>query len=274
MKNIKLSIFALLASLFILSSCQKDDDDNTGPIIEDLEIGLQNSKEFRQAGDVHIEFMASDNEGLAYYKIEIHPEMKAGTDGWEVDQRWDFDPGIKNTMVHQHDIKIPVDAALGDYHFHLEVVDVNGNATSVEADVKVLEAAVGQGPEIHVEQHPADDESFANGQTIAISGDIHSDNGHVDGLLIAIVREADSLADEDVNAANAIVLFHQDGFELYEVNFDASITVGAAQDNNQPTPNDIASWDLGEAYILVKAKNENGLYSYSQHYHIVVNGKK
>jgi hypothetical protein len=274
MKNIKLSFFALLASLFLLSSCEKDDDDNTAPIIEDLEIGLQNSKEFRRAGDVHIEFSASDNEGLAYYKIEIHSEMKAGLDGWDVDQRWDFDPGIKNTMIHHHEIKVPADAPLGDYHFHLEIVDVNGNSTSAEADVKVLEAAIGQGPEIHVQQYPADDETFANGQTISIAGHVHSDNGHVDGLFIGIVREADNLADEDVNASNAIVLFHQDGFEMYEVDFDASITVGAAQDNNQPTPNDIASWDLGEAYILVKAKTEDGLYSYSPHYHIVLNGNK
>lgn len=267
----KISIIAILALSITLFSCSKDDDDSTAPIVSGMEIGLNNSKELHQGGELHIEFEVSDNEGLDYYTVEIHPEMKSTTAEWEYENTWYFDGQPKNDMVHHHEINIAEDADLGPYHFHMKVADINGNVTTIEEEVEMHEAVEGDGPEIHVESHPADDEAFTTGQTISIAGHAHSESHHIAGMFIGIVKESDGLADEDVNASNAIVLFHEHDFEMYEVDFDASITVGAAEDNNHPTPNPIPSWALGEAYILVKAVDEEGHVSFSQHYHIEVN---
>lgn len=270
MKKYHLIAVAMVMAIFILSACSKDDEDNTAPVLENLEIGLGNSLQFHRGGDVHLEFEAFDNEGLSHYSVEIHQEMKSSAEAWEYQNTWDFTAGAKNELVHQHEIPVPGSADLGMYHFHLAVFDINGNATHVEEDVEVLEEATGDGPEIHVESHPADGEIFTNGQSISVSGHVHSETSHIAGLFIGIVQEADGLADDEVNAGNSIVLYHAHDFEIYEVNFDASLVVGAAEDNNDPA-HAIESWNLGEAYILLKTKDENDRWSFSQHYHIEVN---
>ena len=272
MKTYKSILIAVAAALLLLPSCSSDDDDNTAPIIENVEIGLNNSLEFYRGGDVHLEFEATDNEGLSHYMVEIHPESSMKT-AWDYENRWDFDENTKNALVHQHEIPVPEMADTGAYHFHLTVFDVNGNASFVEEEVHVHEALAGDGPEIHVDSPPDEGLVFITGETISIAGHVHSEISHIDALFIGIVKEADALANEEVNAGNSIVLFHEHDFELYEVEFDAQIMVGAAEDNNDPA-GAVSSWDLGEAYLLVKTKDEEGRWSYSQHYHIEVNGSK
>jgi hypothetical protein len=274
MKYLNLSIIAFALITFLFSSCSKDDDDKTSPIISGLEIGLGNNKELHQGGELHLEFEVSDNEGLAYYTIEIHPEMKSGNMQWEYENRWDFEGSPKNDQVHHHEIMVAEDADLGTYHFHLKIADVNGNITSVEEYVELNEAIAGNGPEIHIEDHPTEGQVFTDGQSITIAGHAHSETSHIAGMFIAIVKESDNLPNEEVNASNAIVIFHEHDFELYEVDFNESITVGATEDNNHPAPGAIASWALGESYILLKAVDEEGHVSFSQHFHIEVNGAK
>jgi hypothetical protein len=273
MKYLKLTTILLIATAITFSSCKKDNEDKTPPIVTELEIGLNNSMTFFQGGDVHLEFVATDNEELGYYTVEIHPESDKKISGWEFYQRWDFEPGLKNVLVHQHEMQVPADATTGAYHFHLMVVDKEGNANSIERDVMVEEPAGGAEPEIHIASAPGDHQVFTDGQTISVSGHVHSDEAHLAGMLIAIVKTSDNLADSEVNSSNAIVLMHEHDFEAYEVEFSPSILVGVAFDNNHPDPNEISSWALGDAYMLIKAKDENGNWGFSNHYHIVVNGK-
>lgn len=254
-------------------SCEKDDSDKTKPVISDLETGLGNSLTFFQGGDVHLEFEASDNKELGYYEVEIHAESKSAEAGWDFSQKWDFEPGLKNALVHQHEIVVPADATPGAYHFHLTLADKAGNTVSIEEDILIKEPEGGDAPEIHVESAPDDHQVFTTGQTIAIAGHVHSETSHIAGILVAIVRESDNLADADVNSSNSIILLHAHDFESYEVDFTPSITVGAAADNNLPTPNPVTTWSLGEAYLLIKTKDENGKWGFSTHYHIEVNGK-
>jgi hypothetical protein len=273
MKSFRVTLVIFLALAFSFISCKKDNKDSTKPIFSDLEIGLGNSLTFYQGGDMHIEFEASDDEELGYYEVEIHTETKSGGSSWEFSQRWDFDPGLKNALVHQHEIVVPADAAIGEYHFHLTLADKAGNTVSVEEDILIKAPEGGDAPEIHVESAPGEHQVFTAGQTIAISGHVHSETSHIAGMLIAIVRESDNLTNEEVNSTNSIVLVHEHDFEQYEVDFSASIVVGAPSDNNHPTPNPISSWALGDTYILIKAKVENGQWGFSTHYHIEVNGK-
>lgn len=274
MKHLKLTALLLIALAFTFTSCKKDDEDKTPPVVSGLEVGMNNNLTFHQGGDVHIEFEAVDDQELGYYTIEIHPEGHKNGSGWEFYQRWDFEPGLKNVLVHHHEIKVPQDAPLGEYHFHLMVADKAGNTTSIERDIQVEASVAGEGPEIHVESAPDDHQVFTDGQTIAISGHVHSHDADLAGLLIAIVKESDNLANHEVNSGNAIVLLHTHDFDDdHEFEFSVSITVGVAFDNNHPTPGEIESWVLGDAYILIKAKDENNNWGFSKHYHIEVNGK-
>lgn len=254
-------------------SCKKDDNDSTKPEVTGLEIGLGDSRECHRGGDVHLEFEVTDNEELGYYSIEIYKEMKGASSIWNYESRWDFEPGLRNALVHSHRIEIPEDADLGIYSFNLTIADKAGNQLIFDEEVTMLEASTGDGPEIHVEVHPDTGEAFNTGQSITISGHVHSETAHIAGLYIGIVSESAGLADTLVNATNSIVLFHEHDFELYEVEFSPSIVVGAAEDNNHPVPNPISSWSLGDAYILIKTVDEAGNWSYSEHYSIVINGK-
>jgi len=265
------SIFLFAISLIF--SCKKNDDDNQKPVVTGLEIGLDDSHEAHRGGDIHLEFEVTDDEELGYYSVEIQPETKTGGSTWTYQNRWDFDAGLRNALVHSHEITVPADAEMGLYSFLLVVSDKAGNLLTFEEEITVLEQSSGDGPEIHIENHPEENEVFVNDEVISISGHVHSETSHIAGIFVGIVSEAAGLADSLVNASNSIVLYHQHDFELYEVEFLPVITVGAAEDNNYPVPNAVADWNLGDAYILVKSVDEEGNWSFSQHYHIKINAK-
>lgn len=271
MKTYTYLIIALATISMVFSSCSKDDEDKTAPEVSGLEIGHDNSKQFHQGGDVHLEFEVADNEGLDYYTVTIHHKAKSTVSQWDYENTWMFQGNPKNDLVHQHEIIVPEDADPGVYDFKISITDINGNTTTIDESVEVLEAVQGDGPDIHVESHPDNGELFSNGELISIAGHVHSDNSHIAGIFIGIMKAADNLADEDVNESNAIVLYHQHDFEMQEVEFDASITVGAEVDNNQPDPNNISTWEIGAAYILVKASDEEGRISFSEHIPIQIN---
>ena len=274
MITFKRILIALALAASFMAGCSKDNKDETAPEISGLEIGEGNNKTFYQGGDFHLEFEALDNEGLDYYTVNIFPETKSGSVAWEYFNRWDFEPGIKNDLVHQHEIIIPPDGNPGSYHFDLAVVDINGNSSVEHETITLLETVAGNGPEIQVINHPFSGETFEEGDTIAVAGHIHSDGSNISGIFIALVKTSDSLSNEDVSPGNAIVMFHNHDLETDDTDFNAAILAGSPEDNNYPTPDPINSWSLGNAYILVKAVDGTGHISFSEHFAIFVNGTK
>lgn len=268
---IKTRIYLFIALVFF--SCKKDDKDTQKPVVTRLEIGLNNSHESHRGGDIHLEFEVTDDEELGFYTVEIEPNLKAAGDAWNSQHRWDFPAGLRNVLVHSHEMVIPAEADMGLYTFTLTIGDHAGNLVVFEEELLVLDVASGDAPEIHLETFPDESQVFLNGQEISVSGHVHSETAHIAGIFIGIVSEGAGLADSLVNASNTVVLYHEHDFEAFEVEFDASLTVGAAEDNNYPVPNPITNWNLGESYILIKAVDENGIWSYSQHYHIIINAK-
>lgn len=268
---IKISIFLFSAVVFF--SCKKDDKDTLKPVVTRLEIGLNNSHESHRGGDIHLEFEVTDDDELGFYTVEIEPDSKSAGDAWIFQQRWDFPAGLRNVLVHSHEIVIPAEADMGVYTFTLTIGDHAGNQVVFEEEFTVLDAASGNGPEIHIENYPTENQVFENGETISVSGHVHSETEHIAGIFVGIVSEAAGLADSLVNASNALVLYHQHDFESFEAEFDASLTVGAAEDNNSPVPNQITNWNLGDSYILIKTVDENGNWSFSSHYHIIIKAK-
>ena len=89
-----------------------------------------------------------------------------------------------------------------------------------------------EAPVITVSDAPAEGKGFSTGETISISGKI-TDNTVLGGLLIALVKESDNVADKDVSgkSKNVIIMMHTHDFESPSShNFKASIKVGAEKD--------------------------------------------
>lgn len=139
-KPILLSFFTIL--LFI--SCT--DDEIQPPVISNVEVGAVHDEGIE---DVHAdEGIAHPGESmhigadiLAFARIEsitvdIHSDEitpAAGEVVWEFEEVYtDAKYQVLNAELHE-DIMVPADAALGEYHVYIIVVDEAGNSTTAEA---------------------------------------------------------------------------------------------------------------------------------------------
>jgi hypothetical protein len=267
-----LTVIALFASVFY--SCESDDDGTSyaAPVISDVELGIGNSHVAYLGSDLHIELDVVAEGTIDIIEVEIHNEDNP--DGWEGEYLYDEFSGLLNTTFHKH-IDIPSDIETGDYHFHFTVTDMQGNQTSVEEELEIQELIDDESPVISVTASPEANASFTTGETISISGTI-TDNFALSGMLVALVRTEDNFTNAEVTGSNTsvIVMMHTHDFtDPDEVDFTASIEVGATMDNNM-TPAAIAgdnAWQTGSYYILVKTSDANGNGMVSTQYPININ---
>lgn len=275
-KNI-FTVLAALAMILSIASCNKEDD-FAAPVISDVEIGYENSKIGYRGSELHIEANIVAEGKIDRIMLEIHPEGEhdhkavstTSDDDWEFEQTWTEFNGLKNTNFHEH-IDIPLSAEPGDYHFHLQVIDMEGNVTDFEAELEIKNSENTSAPIITITSAPADEEEFHVGETISISGTVTHEFA-LGGMYIGLVRANQNLEDAQVNANNTITLLHTHDFNsIQNHTFTANMTVGATMDNNitpKPIEGEIA-WQAGEYYILVKSKDAfGGPFGYSQRYNI------
>ena len=278
--KIPLVILAIGATLFSFS-CDKNDE-IPAPEIGDFELGLGNSHTAYAGGDVHIEAEVVAEGKISTIAVEIH-EAGEGEDhdhdhehdhGFEFDSTYTEFANLYNTTFHKH-VDIPVTAEVGTYHFHFIVTDLQGKQTEVEVeDFEVLQIVDETAPAISVTSSPTDGQTFSNGQTITITGSV-SDNVSLAGMFIGLVRAEDNIADADVGGANAkvIPMLHTHDFpNVDEYDFNASIDVGAANDNNM-TPAPIEgenAWKSTDYYILIRVKDQSNNWTFSAHYPIKI----
>ncbi len=276
-----LTLFFTIASVAILSSCDKDET-TPNPVITLTELGYENSKIGYAGTDLHIEAEIVAEGKIDIITIEIHPEGEhedkstsifLHEDEWEMDTTYTKFSGIIDPTFHEH-IDIPAYADTGHYHFHFTVTDLEGRQTVVEEELEIRYPDDAVAPTVNVTSAPTNNQSFTNGETISISGSV-SDENALGGMYIGLVREGQNLSDAEVNATNTITLLHTHEFDSATAhNFSASIDVGAAQDNNI-TPKDITgdlAWQSANYYIVVKCKDAfGGNWTFSSHYPIVIN---
>lgn len=281
--NTKLFILTIVITTgFFFTSCEKDDETVSVPVVTLTELGYENSKIGYAGSDLHIEAEIVAEGKIDEIEIEIHPEdeqeekstsivMHEGE--WEFDSTYTEFSGLKNTTFHKH-VDISVDADTGHYHFHLIVTDMEGQQTSIEEELEIQQPDDANAPEINISNAPSNNQTFTNGESISITGSV-SDDIALGGMYIGLVREGQNLTDAEVNASNTITILHTHDFDSQTShNFSASITVGAAQDNNI-TPKDITgdiAWQSANYYIVVKCKDAfGGNWTFSDHYPIVIN---
>ncbi|MCR5519168.1 MAG: DUF4625 domain-containing protein [Bacteroidales bacterium] len=134
-KNIILSLSAIIVFTLLAISCKKDDE-AAKPEITLTEVGHENSKTAMRGDDMHLEADIVAEGLVKRIDVEFHKEdgsyeiEKAYTEGKYI--------GVKNTEFHEH-IDIPEEAPLGEYHLHFSVTDQEGQTTTVEAHVQVVE---------------------------------------------------------------------------------------------------------------------------------------
>lgn len=135
----KTKIFVLIvSSLLFVTACNKDKT-VPPPVISNLEIGLENNKIGYIGEELHIEASIVAEGRIERITIQIHYEGEQKASLLEIE--WNYNhmftetvSGLKNFDLHFH-IDIPAQVKPGEYHFHLTVVDKEGNSTSVEEDI-------------------------------------------------------------------------------------------------------------------------------------------
>jgi hypothetical protein len=138
------AFFALLilSTLFFVA-CDKDP---ASPVITILELGEGeshgNDRTAKIGGDLHMEIEVVAEGRIDKIQVRIHPEGEhhdeGEHEGWEVDTTYTKFSGLKNTIFHEH-VEIDAEAEPGEYHFDFIVTDMEGNQSSAEADLQIID---------------------------------------------------------------------------------------------------------------------------------------
>ena len=162
MRSIKTTLYALLFSMAIISCKENSDPDLEKPKVSNLEISdviekIENEDTFvlHKGENINLKANLSDNEGLSQYKVIIHfaAEHEHGEHEHErnlnlkEDKKFEFSKifelnGLKSATIDWSKNKVtsvPENAKEGEYHFHLIVIDINGNETEVGPHVVIEE---------------------------------------------------------------------------------------------------------------------------------------
>ncbi len=134
----------IFSAIIVFVACE--DDDNDGIEITILELGEGdthgNDHTATVGGEVHIE--AEIVAGLKIDKVQviIHPEGDHHKSSehveWELDTTYTKFSGLRNTTFHEH-VEIADWAEPGEYHFDFIVTDMEGNQSSAESDLEIVE---------------------------------------------------------------------------------------------------------------------------------------
>ena len=92
-------------------------------------------------GELHMDIEVVADGKIETIQLIIHPEGEhggGGHDEWEIDTTYTKFSGLKNTEFHEH-IEIDEHAEPGDYHFDFIVTDQEGNQSSAEAELELVE---------------------------------------------------------------------------------------------------------------------------------------
>jgi len=141
MKSFKyMSLMATLTAILTLSfsSCSSDDDPMPAkPVITLTEVGHDNTCHAHPGHDLHLEAQIVAEGLIKDILVEIHSEdgKSAVISHVYSDSKY---VGVRNTEFHEH-IDIPATFPLGAYHLHLTVTDQEGQQTTAESKLTLVE---------------------------------------------------------------------------------------------------------------------------------------
>ncbi len=126
--------------LFVLASCSDDDKEETlpkAPVIENIELGLDNSKVGYAGTDLHVEANIKAEAGLQSVYVQIVPTNDGSA--WYVAENY---TGTAVTdkqeyNLHRH-YDIPEKAKLGTYDVMITAVDKSGQKTVYKDQIEIV----------------------------------------------------------------------------------------------------------------------------------------
>jgi hypothetical protein len=145
--KIFIAVFSVI--LIVSVSCNKEEDISSPEIMRG-ELGYDNSGTVTLGDELHMEFEIDADGKVEMISVEIHHEGEHKSLSTVMDEmEWEFDSvytdskyvGARNIEFHEH-IDIPMEAEAGEYHFHLMVRDMEGNTSSYEDELELLEPVV------------------------------------------------------------------------------------------------------------------------------------
>lgn len=240
MKKISLALAALL--IIGISSCKKDDDNNSTPTDTTKPTAQLASPadddEFISGNEITVNATITDDLELSQAKIEIHENfdghshMKNGSPEFQWDSIIDLS-GKSATLNFK--VALPVDIAAGNYHFTMKVLDKQGNeADFIEADIKLKNADDLVAPTLNVTATPSPD----------ANNEIHLHGGDKEITLVG------SATDDKGLKAYEIILIHE-GTEVNYLDRDGTFsgTSGGFTEKVVFDP----SWPKGEYELIIEA---------------------
>ncbi len=145
MKKRNLLVAITLGVAVFFTACDDDDTTIAKPEITITELGEGDSHGNDHTGvagsDLHVEAEIVAEGKIDLVQVIIHHEgehKSALETEWEVDTTYTKFTGLKNTIFHEH-IDIAEWAEAGDYHFHFIVTDMEGNQSTAESELEIIE---------------------------------------------------------------------------------------------------------------------------------------
>ncbi len=144
--NKKVFLFAITLGVTLFFAACNDDDTIAKPEITILELGEGDSHGndhiAKVGGELHIEVEVVAEGKIDKVQVIIHPEGEHKSiiehGEWELDTTYTKFSGLKNTTFHEH-VDIADWAEPGEYHFDFIVTDMEGNQSSAESDIEIIE---------------------------------------------------------------------------------------------------------------------------------------
>jgi uncharacterized membrane protein len=206
-----LGVFLLVIHMFSLSSCKKNEVDETRPVISEITEPLMNDTLF-SGSEFHVKLKVSDNEELSQLKIDIHSAEDGHSHG-KVDASSYWETVVivnlsgKEQLVDEH-IDIPIDAASGLYHVILTAVDKSGNMSEVsERDIFIQNSGDLIAPLLTI-QAPTEGATLAAGSDLNVQASI-TDNLSLNRFELKVYKGTTLVSDTDMNISGTEYTLNQ-----------------------------------------------------------------
>ena len=210
-KYSRIGAIILFLMTWTITSCKKNEVDETRPIISEITEPLMNDTLF-SGSEFHVDLKVSDNDELSQLKIDIHSAEDGHSHG-KVDASafWEtviiVDLSGKEQLVHE-DIVIPADAASGIYHVILTAVDKSGNMSDVsELDIYIQNSGDLLAPLVTL-QSPIEGASITAGSDLNVQAAL-TDNLSLNRFELKVYRGNTLVSDTDMDISGTEYTLNQ-----------------------------------------------------------------
>ena len=253
MKKINIKCSILLVTFFVMAvGCGEGDVDVTPPTmevisytpvpIEDEICGAQEPTVFRLTGGDELTFdvVFSDNEALSQYKVDIHnnfdchghgggvapsipaPNIDNQTTDWTVLEI----QNISGTSTPvQQTLNVPQNVTAGNYHFHIQVIDEEGNDSPFANffSLKIKNPVDDVPPQINIQEPANSSFTVKKGEVINFVGQVTDNRSLSDGGNGVLYLAYTDLSSGNTFTTNEVFAFDANVDANY--NFDFEYTV-------------------------------------------------